>query len=164
MMLSLFCLMTLGNSFCLDLSSGLEHAFITDMQMPVTDYTLMISICYWPNIIMCMICGFLIDHVFGVGLSAITCAFLVLTGQFVFACGIFVNCFWLCCVGRFLFGIGSECTFVAQHAYVAEWFKNSQLSLAFGVTLSFNYLADAVGLAVSQPLYDELANLSLIHI
>jgi MFS family permease len=39
-------------------------------------------------------------------------------------------------VGRFIFGAGSEPLFVAQSAMLARWFKNKELALSFGITLT----------------------------
>jgi len=39
-------------------------------------------------------------------------------------------------VGRFIFGAGSEPLIVAQSAMLARWFKNKELALSFGITLT----------------------------
>jgi len=38
--------------------------------------------------------------------------------------------------GRFIFGAGSEPLIVAQSAILARWFKNKELALSFGITLT----------------------------
>jgi len=39
-------------------------------------------------------------------------------------------------LGRFVFGAGSEPLIVAQSAILARWFKNKELALSFGITLT----------------------------
>ena len=39
-------------------------------------------------------------------------------------------------LGRFIFGAGSEPLIVAQSAILARWFKNKELALSFGITLT----------------------------
>jgi len=39
-------------------------------------------------------------------------------------------------LGRFIFGAGSEPLIVAQSAILARWFKNKELALSFGLTLT----------------------------
>jgi len=43
-------------------------------------------------------------------------------------------------LGRFIFGAGSEPLVVAQSAILARWFKNKELALSFGLTLTVSRL------------------------
>jgi len=43
-------------------------------------------------------------------------------------------------IGRFIFGAGSEPLIVAQSAMLARWFKNKELALSFGLTLTVSRL------------------------
>ena len=43
-------------------------------------------------------------------------------------------------IGRFIFGAGSEPLVVAQSAILARWFKNRELALSFGLTLTVSRL------------------------
>ena len=43
-------------------------------------------------------------------------------------------------IGRFIFGAGSEPLIVAQSAILARWFKNKELALSFGLTLTVSRL------------------------
>jgi MFS family permease len=43
-------------------------------------------------------------------------------------------------IGRFIFGAGSEPLIVAQSAILARWFKNKELALSFGITLTVSRL------------------------
>jgi nitrate/nitrite transporter NarK len=54
-----------------------------------------------------------------------------------FAVGIQVQQYYVCLVGRFIFGLGGESLTVAQNNFTARWFDGPQLALAFGLVLSF---------------------------
>lgn len=43
-------------------------------------------------------------------------------------------------LGRFIFGAGSEPLIVAQSSILARWFKNKELALSFGITLTVSRL------------------------
>jgi len=40
------------------------------------------------------------------------------------------------CIGRFIFGAGSESLVVAQNAILTRWFRGRELALSFGITLA----------------------------
>jgi hypothetical protein len=42
------------------------------------------------------------------------------SGDFIFALGIQFKIYWICVVGRFIFGLGGESLTVAQNAYTAR--------------------------------------------
>jgi len=62
---------------------------------------------------------------------------LIVAGELMFAVGIQVKQYYLCLVGRFVFGLGGESLTVAQNNFTARWFNGPQLALAFGLVLSF---------------------------
>jgi len=80
--------------------------------------------------------GILIDKL-GTRRSSILFSILVLVGAAVV---------WLAesmpvyMAGRFIFGAGSEPLIVAQSAIIARWFKNKEIALAFGITLTVSRL------------------------
>jgi MFS family permease len=44
------------------------------------------------------------------------------------------------CIGRFIFGAGSESLTVAQNAICARWFRDRELAMSFGVTITISRL------------------------
>ena len=74
------------------------------MQIDITSYTLLYSLYSWPNVVLSVFGGFLLDRVFGVRLGAIIFSILVCAGQLVFALGAYFNSFITMLAGRFIFG------------------------------------------------------------
>ena len=74
------------------------------MKVDNTQYTILYSIYSWPNVILSIFGGFLLDRVFGIRIGTIIFSALICVGQFVFALGGIVNKFWVMIVGRFIFG------------------------------------------------------------
>ena len=74
------------------------------MHVDNTQYTILYSIYSWPNVILSIFGGFLLDRVFGIRIGTIVFSALICIGQFVFALGGLVNKFWVMIFGRFIFG------------------------------------------------------------
>ena len=89
--------------------------------MSVTQYALLYSLYSWPNVILSVFGGYLLDRVFGVRLgtvifSAFVClgqvgdttfplfSYTSLSWQLVFSMGAYIDKYWLMLVGRFVFG------------------------------------------------------------
>lgn len=58
--------------------------------------------------------GFLIDRVLGIRLSSVAFCGLIFLGQVLFAIGIQFRMYYLCLLGRFVFGLGGESLAVSQ--------------------------------------------------
>ena len=74
------------------------------MKVDNTKYTILYSIYSWPNVILSIFGGFLLDRVFGIRIGTVVFSAFICIGQFVFALGGIVNKFWVMIVGRFIFG------------------------------------------------------------
>lgn len=77
---------------------------LSDLGISYTQYSLLLSVYSFPNILLCFVGGFLLDSVFGIRLGTIIYMALAMIGQIIFAFGAFVNIFWLMLLGRFIFG------------------------------------------------------------
>jgi len=107
------------------------------------------SVYSYPNTILCFFGGFIIDRITGLRMGAILFCGLILLGESIFAVGIQVEQYYMCLVGRFIFGLGGESLTVAQNNYTARWFDGPQLALAFGLVLSFARIGSSVNFAVT---------------
>ena len=58
----------------------------------------------WPNVIIPVIGGYLLDRYFGIRIDTFIFCALICFGQSLFALGGFLNTFWIMVVGRFIFG------------------------------------------------------------
>ena len=75
----------------------------------------------WPNVILPLVGGYLMDSVFGIRLGTNIFACIIVFGQIIFAMGGIVDSFLLMQLGRFVFGIGGESLAVAQNTYAVSW-------------------------------------------
>jgi MFS family permease len=80
--------------------------------------------------------GILIDRL-GTRRASIIFSLLIVAGATIVAAA---PSLYVACVGRFVFGAGSESLVVAQSAILARWFRGRELALAFGVTLAISRL------------------------
>uniref|UniRef100_A0A671U2D4 Lysosomal dipeptide transporter MFSD1 n=1 Tax=Sparus aurata TaxID=8175 RepID=A0A671U2D4_SPAAU len=90
-------------------------------------------------------------------LGTIIFSLFVCVGQVIFATGALVNRYWLCEVGRFVFGIGGESLAVAQNTYAVNWFKGKELNLVFGLQLSMARLGSTVNMNIMGWVYGKVA-------
>ena len=74
------------------------------MKVDVTKYQFLYSFYSWPNVVLSIFGGYLLDRVFGIRLGTLIFSGLVCLGQLVFALGAFVDKYWLMVAGRFVFG------------------------------------------------------------
>jgi MFS family permease len=107
----------------------------------------------FPNIIMVLIGGIIIDRIgvkkatllFG-ALCFIGAAVTAATGEFV-----------VMAAGRLIFGIGAESLIVSVTVGIARWFKGRELSFAFGVNLTIARLGSYLALnspTLARPAYE----------
>lgn len=64
-----------------DNPAALESHFLEDLNLSVTQYSLLYSVYSYPNMILCFFGGFLIDRVFGLRWGAIIFGSFILVGQ-----------------------------------------------------------------------------------
>uniref|UniRef100_A0A0B7AKB9 Lysosomal dipeptide transporter MFSD1 n=1 Tax=Arion vulgaris TaxID=1028688 RepID=A0A0B7AKB9_9EUPU len=152
--LILICFLSFGSYFCYDNPAALQDTMTKVLDINEGQYMAFYSFYSWPNVVLCMFGGYLIDRFFGVRLGSIIFGFFVTAGQFIFAMGSLFNMYWLMCVGRFVFGIGGESLAVAQNTFAVKWFHGKELNMVFGLQLSFSRVGSTVNMNVMQPLYD----------
>ena len=102
--LVLVCCLSLGNAFCTSIPTALQNHFIKDLNINTATFAQLISLKTWPNIVCCVLGGYLTDRVFGIRFGAIVFSAMVLVGHFMFAFGALVDQIWLIGVGSVVFG------------------------------------------------------------
>ena len=103
-------------------------------------YNQLYSVYSYPNMIMPLVGGMLIDKI-GIHLSMILFSLLVVFGQGVFTIAGYtadnsIDSNWpfiFSLVGRLRNGLGGESLFVCQSVIVSKWFLNNELSLALWI-------------------------------
>jgi len=117
-----------------------------------SDNLVLYSVYSYPNTVLCFFGGFIIDRITGLRLGALLFCSLIVAGELMFAVGIQVKQYYLCLVGRFVFGLGGESLTVAQNNFTARWFNGPQLALAFGLVLSFARIGSSINFALTPTL------------
>ncbi|XP_068174252.1 lysosomal dipeptide transporter MFSD1 isoform X2 [Antennarius striatus] len=153
------CFLGFGSYFCYDNPAALQTEVIQDLDLNTARFMQLYAWYSWPNVVLCFFGGFLIDRVFGIRLGTVIFSLFVCAGQVIFAAGALVNLFWLCEIGRFVFGIGGESLAVAQNTYAVSWFKGKELNLVFGLQLSMARLGSTVNMNIMGWVYGKMTDL-----
>ena len=162
--LCFICTLSFGSYFCFDNPAALESQMIKTLSIDKTEYELFYSLYSWPNVILSVIGGYLLDRVLGHRFGALIFSSIICIGQLIFALGGHFGSFYIMCVGRFVFGLGGESLAVTQNTYAVIWFKGKELSLVFGLLLSVSRLGSTFAMLTLGPIFKALvdANFSLI--
>ena len=153
--LLLLCSIRHVTNFCVEMPSGLEDTIIKVMNVDTTLYDLLFSVSSWPNIVLCLVGGIIIDRLLGLRKGLIIVVSTALLGQVIWALGAFTNQYYIMLVGRFFIGAGNDLTVIVSHAFKALWFKD-KLSFAMSIDTAFSRLGGALALILPQLLYNVL--------
>ncbi len=121
-----------GNYYAYDAVAPLadhlqRHLGFTDTQIGTLN-----AIYSFPNIIMVLIGGILVDR-FGTRRATLYFTFVCVLGAAITASS---SHFTVMAAGRLIFGLGAESMIVAITTALGQWFVGSQLGFAFGINLS----------------------------
>ncbi len=131
-----------GNYYIYDSISPLADLLKAQLGFTDANIGLLNAIYSFPNIIMVLIGGLIIDR-FGTRRSVLFFTLLVMLGAVITALrGNLV----LMVTGRLIFGLGAESMIVAITTIIARWFKGKELSFAFGLNLTFARLGSFLAL------------------
>lgn len=151
--LALACVGMLGSYYCYDIPSALNDQITHDLDMSDTHFNLLYSVYSFPNVILPLFGGAMVDY-FGTNLSLFIFGSFITIGQAIFAIGLLVKSYPVMIVGRIFFGFGGESLSVAQTTLVALWFQDKELALALGINLSISRLGSVINDNVSPAMYD----------
>ena len=131
-----------GNYYIYDSISPLAVALKEQLHFTDSDLGLLQGIYSFPNIIMVLIGGIIIDRI-GTKKASLIFAFFVFLGAFI---TVLKGNIVLMAAGRLIFGLGAESMIVAITTVIAQWFKGKQLSFAFGLNLTVARLGSFLAL------------------
>lgn len=94
------------------------------------EFNLLYSLYAFPNIIIPLIGGIVIDK-YGARIALMISAMFCVLGQIVFGLGGYDNAFTVMIIGRIIFGFGGEVLHASQNTLISNWFKASELSVSF---------------------------------
>jgi len=125
-------LLSFGSYFAYDIVSAIAPTLVEDLQAARGTVGAFFTAYSVAAILAVLIGGMLIDKL-GTRKASLIFSILVLIGAALVWKAKSVPAFF---IGRFIFGAGSEPLIVAQSAILARWFKNKELALSFGLTLT----------------------------
>ncbi len=147
MALLLISLAMFGNYYIYDSISPLADLIKEQLKFSDSEIGLLNAIYSFPNIIMVLIGGIIIDKI-GTRKSVFVFTILIMIGALVTAIkGDIVTM----AAGRLIFGLGAESMIVAITTIIARWFKGKELSFAFGLNLTLARLGSF--LALNSPTW-----------
>ena len=142
------CLITIGSYYIYDFPGSIgtgpgntiEAKFRASNQTYTQGMNLALySVYSWPNTVLAIFGGLLIDKYLGLRRAMLLFCGLVTVGSGFFWLGVVLTSYPVIFFGRLCFGFGAESLTVSQSAFTARWFKNGRgLSLAFALTVSFS--------------------------
>lgn len=154
--LVLMCTLGFGSYFCYDNPGALQDQIKNTMGVSTYQFENLYAFYSWPNVILPIIGGYLLDNVFGIRLGAVIFAAFICLGQVITSLGAFFKSFVLMEISRFIFGIGGESLAVAQNTYASVWFRGNILNMVFGLQLSIARVGSTANFQVVGPLFEAL--------
>lgn len=152
-----------GNYYIYDSVSPLADLLAKQLKFSDSDIGLLNAIYSFPNIIMVLVGGIIIDRL-GTRISAFIFAFLCFLGAALTAASPSLT---LMAAGRLVFGLGAESLIVAVTTVIGRWFKGKELSFAFGINLTIARLGSFAALnspTWGQAFYNEWRTPLLISV
>ena len=152
--LILLCYIQGTTMYAIEKLGGIENTIIQVMRIDATQYNLLFSAYTWPNIILCLIGGIVIDRFLGLSRGLVLVNLLSVLGETIFVVGAFIDNFVVMLIGRFILGSGVQLIFSVIHSYEAIWFLGKEINFAMSLGASVCKLGGAIGLIVPQLIYD----------
>ena len=121
-----------GNYYVYDSISPLADVLVKQLNFTDDNIGLLNAIYSFPNIVMVLIGGIIIDRI-GVKKSTFLFSLLCALGAVLTALTPTLS---VMAAGRLLFGLGAESLIVAITTALAQWFRGKELSFAFGLNLT----------------------------
>ncbi len=140
--LLLISLAMMGNYYIYDSISPLADLLKSQLGFSDSNIGLLNAIYSFPNILMVLAGGLIIDKI-GTRISVVIFTFLIALGAVITAV---TGNIYVMATGRLVFGLGAESMIVAITTIVARWFKGKELSFAFGLNLTVARLGSFLAL------------------
>jgi MFS family permease len=131
-----------GNYYIYDCISPLADLLSKQLNFSNSDIGLLQAIYSFPNIIMVLVGGLIIDKI-GTRISVVIFTLLIFIGAVITAMS---GSLVFMAAGRLIFGLGAESMIVAITTIIARWFKGKELSFAFGLNLTVARLGSFLAL------------------
>src|SRR5512137_3066766 len=131
-----------GNYYVYDCISPLADVLKDQLKFSDSNIGLLQAIYSFPNIIMVLIGGIIIDRI-GTKKSTLIFGAICFAGAVVTA---LTPSLYIMAAGRLIFGLGAESLIVGVTTAIARWFRGKELSFAFGINLTIARLGSFAAL------------------
>ncbi|XP_062915202.1 major facilitator superfamily domain-containing protein 1-like isoform X2 [Mobula hypostoma] len=126
---------------------------VEGLGMTPEQYNLLFATYAWTNAVVVILAGFFTDKL-GNCIGVILSYFIIMLGSATFALGSHFKgtsyLLPLMIIGQFLVGSSSGSFFLVQDRIIAFWFKDKELSLAFGLNVAFSRLGSVLNFLFTQ--------------
>jgi nitrate/nitrite transporter NarK len=153
-LLVLSCVGMLASYYVYDIPAALERELTQHFNLSHVGYNVFYSVYSFPNILLPLLGGTLIDHI-GCDKCLVVFLGLVVFGQFLFTLGITHSSYTLAVIGRCVFGLGGESLTVAENTFLAMWFRGHEMAMAMGLNLSVARLGSVINDWLSPRFYEK---------
>ena len=153
------CMLTFGKQYIYDFPSSfgvgdghtIQHRFNDHgKDYDNTMNQALYSVYSYPNTVLALVGGILIDRVLGLRKSVILFSCLITGGTLLFWLGVQLVEYPVMIAGRFIIGLGGESMTVAKTAFIARWFAGGKgMSLACSMTIALTRVAASLNFVVS---------------
>ena len=164
-MLFFICMLYFGKQFIYDFPSSFGTGEGSTIEARFRDHgkeynqkmnQALYSVYAYPNMILALVGGVLIDKILGIRRSVILFSVLITLGGFIFWIGVQTVQYPVMILGRFVVGLGGESIAVAKTAFIARWFYGGRgLSFAYGVTITGIRLGSGLNFLISPSIADD---------
>jgi MFS family permease len=128
-----------------DAVAAVQEALMKDMNLTPSQFSLLYSVYALPNIVLVIFGGKLVDlwgsHVVGL---ITTTSIAIGAGLVAIAPSLhffgWYGRFGTMLIGRFIFGVGAESSYVVQNSMCVKWFFGDRLATAMAITVAFTRL------------------------
>eukprot|EP01016_Furgasonia_blochmanni_P025007 TRINITY_DN26998_c0_g1_i1.p1 TRINITY_DN26998_c0_g1~~TRINITY_DN26998_c0_g1_i1.p1 ORF type:complete len:560 (-),score=183.62 TRINITY_DN26998_c0_g1_i1:466-2052(-) len=156
--LALGCIILFAQYFTFDIPMPMQAALQTEMGISDFEYSLLFTVPSLPNMILPFFGGFLVDA-FGLRASLYSFISILMIGQSIVTAACFsLNFKWLL-IGRFIYGVASECVHVAVYSVIASWFLGRELAVALAIKISFGRFGSSFNSGITPILAESSGNI-----
>lgn len=144
-----------GNFYFFDQTSATEKAIEAQTGMSPTTFGVLSSVYSWPNVVLPLVGGVMIDRI---GLKTSTLVFTALTvlGSSLFTLGLWNKSTTMLIAARVVFGVGGESQNVACMAFVCKWFKETNMAFATAIAICVSRLGSVAAFDTQGPFVHNL--------
>lgn len=138
-----------GNYYFFDQTSATQKAILDHTHMSKDMFGVLSSVYSWPNVILPLFGGLLVDKL-GHRVACVGFSVIVVLGSALFSIGLGMKSVPVLLAARVVFGIGGESQNVACLAIVSKWFRGRELAFAMSICIAVSRLG-SVAVFNTQP-------------